>query len=153
MDKNTVQQPSLRNVTIRGADKDFDTLKTEETIREFCAFIRSIISRYNENLILQEDAEAKEQDIRHFIEMANNISDDEKQILYSKLTSALQERRQCKNENEIIKPLYDFVADKNLLNRLSQIQGSVGSVKKTISNRSYACRTDVLDDIDAKLLK
>ncbi len=153
MDKNTVRQPSLRNVTIRGADKDFDTLNIEETIREFCAFIRSIISRYNENLILQEDAEAKEQDIRHFIEMANNLSDDEKKIIYAKLSNTLQDRRQCKNENEIIRPLYDFVADKNLLNRLSQIQGAVGSVKKTISNRTYACRTDVLDDIDAKIPK
>jgi DNA-binding FrmR family transcriptional regulator len=46
----------------------------------------------------------------------------------------------------LLKPLYDQVVDKNLLNRLAQIQGQIGTVKKTIADKSYACRTDVLDD-------
>ena len=46
----------------------------------------------------------------------------------------------------LLKPLYEAVVDKNLLNRLAQIQGQIGMVKKSFVGKTYACRTDVLDD-------
>lgn len=136
----------MRNIVVNCSEKEFDALEAEKTLKEFCAFIRSVISRFDENKRLQEEAEAKEQDLKHYIEMTNGLSDDEIKILYMKIVDALQLRRSCKSENELLKPLYEFVADKKLLNHLCQIQGLVGSVKKTIKNRSYACRTDILDD-------
>ena len=139
-------QPSRRNYVIHGSEKDYDALQAEETIREFCAFIRSVIARYNENARQQELAEARRMDLQHAIELTEELTDEEEHQLYCKLTEALRIRRICKHENMLLKPLYDQVVDKNLLNRLAQIQGQIGMVRKTFEGKTYACRTDVLDD-------
>lgn len=141
-----MDQPSRRNVVIRSSEKDYDALQAEQTIRDFCAFIRSVIARYDENAHQQELAEARRMDLQHAIELTEELTDEEEHQLYSKLTESLRIRRVCKHENMLLKPLYDQVVDKNLLNRLAQIQGQIGMVRKTISDKSYACRTDVLDD-------
>ena len=108
--------------------------------------IRDVISRFEENKRQQEAAEARESDLSHCMEMTEDLTGEEKEHIFALLTEALQTRRTCKLENEVLKPIYDQVVDKNLLNRLSQIQGQIGSVKRTIADRTYACRTDVLDD-------
>lgn len=146
MQMEKIDQPSQRNVVLRSSEKDYDALQAEQTIREFCSFIRSVIARYDENARQQEIAEARRMDLQHAIELTEELTEDEEHQLYGKLTEALRIRRTCKYENMTLKPLYDQVVDKNLLNRLAQIQGQIGTVKRTISDQSYACRTDVLDD-------
>ena len=141
-----MDQPSQRNVVIRSPEKEYDALGAEETIRKFCAFIRSVIAHYEENARQQEAAEARQMDLQHCIEMTPELTETEEHQLYGKLTEALRTRRTCKDENMVLKPLYEAVVDKNLLNRLAQVQGQIGVVKKTIAGKSYACRTDVLDD-------
>ena len=49
-------------------------------------------------------------------------------------------------ENEILAPLYNEIADKALINKLARIQGQVSGLKDTVNNRTYGCRTSVLDD-------
>lgn len=141
-----MNEPSLRNVVIQNPKKDYDVLGAVQKLKEFCAFIREVIAHFDENKRLQEEAEARESDLRHCIEMTDDLSPEEQHQLYIKLAEALRMRRNCKAENEVLKPIYDQVVDKNLLNRLSQIQGAIGTVKTTVANRAYACRTDVLDD-------
>lgn len=138
--------PSQKNVVIHSPERDFDVLKSESTLKNFCAFIRDVIAHFEENKRIQEAAEARESDLRHCMEMTEDLTAEEKAHIFDLLTEALQTRRTCKVENEVLKPIYDQVVDKNLLNRLSQIQGQIGTVKRTIADRSYACRTDVLDD-------
>ena len=143
-------QPSQKNIVIHSPEKDFDVLQAEATIKSFCAFIRNVIAHFEENKHLQEVAEARESDLSHCMEMTEDLTDEEKSRIFALMTEALQTRRTCKAENEVLKPIYDQVVDKNLLNRLSQIQGQIGTVKRTIADRSYACRTDVLDDFRAE---
>ena len=136
-------------VTFANNDKDYDTLNSVEGIKTFCEFIRHVISRYEENIRLQNEAEEQENDIRHCIELAPKLTEKEKKYLYclyTKLTEVLQARRACKSENEILQPLYTYLNDKTLLNKLMQIQGTVSNVKDIVSNRSYSCRTSILND-------
>lgn len=146
MENEKPDRPSQRSVVIRSREKDYDALQAERTIRDFCAFIRSVIARFDENQHQQDAAEARRMDLQHCIEMTEALTEEEEHQLYSKLSESFRTRRICKYENLVMKPLYDAVADKNLLNRLAQIQGQIGTAKKTIAEKSYSCRTDVLDD-------
>lgn len=126
--------------------KDFDTLNAEDQIKTFCAFIRDVVSRYEENKRRQDEAELQEMDLEHCIELAEKLTEKEKKTLYTKLTDVLQERRACKSENEILESLYLYFNDRVLLNKLSQLQGTVSNMKDILQNRTYGCRTSILDD-------
>lgn len=139
-------KPSQRNLTFRGSDKNFDSLNVEDLLRLFGSFLKSVISRYDENKRLQEEAEAREMDLRHCMELVDGLTEKEKRMIYRRLTEALQTRRACKAENEILAPLYNEIADKALINKLARIQGQVSGLKDTVNNRTYGCRTSVLDD-------
>lgn len=138
--------PSRRNLVFQGSEKNYDALNTEDTLKDFASFLRTVISRYEENQRLMEEAEARESDLNHCMELAVDLTEKERRMIFRRLTEALQTRRTCKAENEILAPLYSYVSDKVLINKLAQIQGTVSSVKDTVSNRSYGCRTSVLDD-------
>lgn len=144
---NIQEQPvAQKTVSFTSESKEYDTLNSEDAVKTFCEFIRTVISRYEENQRRQSEAETMELDIEHCIELAPKLTEKEKKMLYSKLTEVLQERRACKSENEILQPLYSYFVDKTLLNKLSQLQGTVSNIKDIISNRQYACRTNILDD-------
>lgn len=136
-----------KGMSFVSTNKEYDTLNSIERIKDFCDFIRNVNSRYEENIRRQDEAELMENDIRHCIELAPKLTEKEKKYLYAKLTEILQTRRACKSENEILQPLYSYFSDKVLLNKLSQIQGTVDNLKDIISNRTYSCRTSVLDDL------
>lgn len=136
-----------KGMSFVSTNKEYDTLDSVERIKKFCDFIRDVNSRYEENIRRQDEAELQENDIRHCIELAPKLTEKEKKYLYSKLTEILQTRRACKSENEILQPLYSYFSDKVLLNKLNQIQGTVDSLKEIISNRTYSCRTSILDDL------
>lgn len=137
---------SRRNLTFRGSEKNYDALNAEQTLKDFAAFLRDVITRYEENKRRMEDAEARETDLNHCMELAEDLTEKERRMIFRRLTEALQTRRTCKAENEILAPLYNYASDRELINKLAQIQGQVSSVKETVSNRSYGCRTSVLDD-------
>ena len=140
------EPPPSAAMIFKGSNKDYDSLRAVEQVKTFCTFIKDVISRYEENQRLQEEAETMEMDLEHAIELADKLTEKEKKTLYQKLTEVLQARRACKSENEILSPLYNYFCDKSLLNKLSQLQGTVSNVKEIISNRSYSCRTNVLND-------
>ena len=137
--------PEIR-VVFSNNNIDYDTLSVIDQIKGFCSFIKDVLSRYEENQRRQEEAETMEMDIEHAIELAKKLTEKEKKQLYSKLTEALQTRRACKSENEILQPLYDYFRDKTLLSKLAQLQGTVSDVKDIITNRTYSCRTTILND-------
>ena len=139
-----VQQPET--VSFSNTGKEYDTLDTIENMKTFCSFVRNVIARYEENQRRQEEAETMEMDIEHAIELAQKLTEKEKKTLYNKLTDVLQTRRACKSENEILQPLYNYFSDKVLLNKMNQLQGTVANIKEIIENRTYSCRTSILED-------
>jgi hypothetical protein len=142
-----VQTPTPSpTIAFRGEEKDYDTLKSVEQVKTFCLFIKELITHYEENQRRQEEAETMELDLEHCIELAQKLTEKEKKSLYQKLTDVLQTRRACKSENEILAPFYNYFNDKILLNKLNQLQGTVSSIKDIVTNRTYSCRTNILDD-------
>ena len=99
-------------VSFANTNQEYDTLDTVGKIKDFCDFIRKVISRYEGNQVQQEEAETMEMDLEHAIELAPKLVEKEKKVLYTKLTEVLQTRRACKSENEILQPLYDYFKDK-----------------------------------------
>lgn len=135
--------------TFGGDNNCCDTLVADEQIKKFREFISNVISRFEGNCMEQEEMERQENDLKHAIELADHLTDREKRLLFRKLRECLQKRRECKSENEVLQPIYDFVRDKDLYNRLGNIQGQISSKKEIITGRTYVCRTTALDDFRA----
>ena len=127
------------------SDLEYDTLHPEETIREFCASIRSMLSRYQYNKDQYNMLEQEMQDVLHYIEMSSDKNANAGYKLYKRLTEIRRERRICKNEMDLLQPIYDAFGGGEKLNTLSQIQGLCRTTKMSIDGRAYTVRTDVLD--------
>ena len=144
------EQASHQSLVFTNNEKDYDTLDSVRQIKTFCSFVKDVITRYEENERQQSEAETMEMDIKHCMELVPKLTEKQKKALYNKLTDVLQLRRACKSENEILLPLYNYFKDKVMLNKLTQLQGSVSTSKEIVSNRAYSCRTSVLDDFSAE---
>ena len=134
-----VQQPVVLQKQI-----EFDTLHPEENIKLFLGFARNVISKYEGNQNRQQQLEQEQQDVEHIMELTNDKDVVHGYKLYKKLTMIRRERRACKNEIDLLKPLYDYLTNNNVMNDLSRIQGSCRVSKETISKRQYTLRTDIL---------
>lgn len=145
-DALTAGDTSRKNMTFRAPEKNFDVLNVEETLREFNSFLRNVIVFYENNKKQREKAEAQELDLEHCIALSGTLSEKEKRMIFRRMTEALQTRRDCKDQNEILQPLYNYISDKTLMNKLAQVQGEIARAKETANNRIYGCRTAILDD-------
>ena len=135
----------LQSPSFGGNNPDCDTLNSDAQIKKFREFILNVISRYEGNIAQQELAEREEMDLQHAIELAENLTQKEKRLLFRKMRETLKVRRSCKSENEILYPLYEFVSDRRLYDQLGRIQGGIKSKKVILTSRQYGCRTSVLD--------
>lgn len=124
---------------------EYDTLHPEETIKEFCATIRAMLSRYQYNKDEYDYLEQEMQDILHFIEMGSDKNANAGFKLYKQLAEIRRKRRICKNELDLLQPIYDAFGGNEKLNALAQVQGACRTTKQAINNRAYTVRTDVLD--------
>lgn len=122
----------------------FDSLSPEEKLREFLAFCRDVIARYEDNARRQTETERATQDLLHYVELSEDMNACRGYCMYSKIAETRRERRACKSENELLQPLYDFLKDKSLINQLAQIQGQCRTAKESINLRTYTLRTDVI---------
>ena len=125
---------------------EYDTTHPEETIRDFCAAIRSMISRYLYNKERYNYFEQEMQDILHYIEMGSDKNANIGFKLYKHLAEVRRERRVCKNEMDLLQPIYDAFNNNQKLNVLTQIQGACKTTKQSIDNRAYTVRTDILSE-------
>lgn len=124
---------------------EFDSLLAVDKTRDFLAFARDVISRYEGNVRRQKELEDQTQDLLHAIELSPRQNAANGYKMYQKLFDVRNERRQCKNEIDLLKPLYDYLADKRVINDLTQIQGKCNTSKQNISHRQYTLRTDVMN--------
>lgn len=128
------------------SEEEFDTLQPEEKIKNFCAFIRQALARYEDDRYRLSELENKIQDLLHFTEMAKPRDIQGGYKLYKEIAEIRKERRACKNEIDLLAPVYELFHGTKMLDQLSSVQGSCKQVKKTISNKGYSVRTDVLDE-------
>jgi len=124
--------------------EEYDSLHPEDVLRNFCASIRDMISRYESDKIRYEQLEQEMQDVLHFIEMSENKNANSGFKLYKQLADIRRERRICKNEIELLQPVYSNFKETDLLNILTRVQGNCKNIKQQIDGRGYTVRTDVL---------
>ena len=140
-----IVKPSIPPVITLKRNEEFDSLKPEDELKTFLSFARNVISRYEDNVKLQSDLEAETQDLLHFVELSENMNACRGNDMYKKMREIRRKRRACKNEIDLLKPLYDYLSDKKMINDLSQIQGKCRTAKEVISQRQYTLRTGVME--------
>ncbi len=127
-------------------DTEFDTLHPRENLEQFLRFCSDVVSRYEGNIRECEDMDNKLNDLLHYIEM----TDDDDPNISLAVRESRRQRRLCKNENDLLRPLYDFLSDKTFTNKLSQVLGRVRAAKETVENRTYITRTTAIEELLAK---
>ena len=127
-------------------DLEYDSTKPEQTIRDFVASIKGMVSRYEDNKARIIEIEDELQDIYHYIEISTYKKVPDGYKLYRKMAELRRERRACKNEIDLLWPIYEYFHATEVLNKLSHVQGECAKSKEAIDNRTYTIRTDILDE-------
>lgn len=139
-----IEREHIEPKPILYSEEEYDSLHPEETIKGFTAAVREMLSRYEGNKERLEKLESQLQDLLHFVEMGKNKNAKDGFILYQKICEVRRERRVCKNEIDLLQPVYDAFSGR-LMDILSRVQGECRTVKQYIDGKGYAIRTDVLD--------
>lgn len=145
-EQTVVDMTTRKSNPILHYDIDYDSTKPEETIRNFVADIRGMISKYDWNKNRIEEIETQLVDLEHYIEIASYKTVPNGYKLYRQLAELRRERRACKNENDLLWPIYEYFHATEVLNRLSAVQGDVAKVKGAVDSRCYLVRTDILEE-------
>lgn len=122
---------------------DFDTTHALSHLEDFTAWCRQVVERYKGNERAVEMLDAQMQDIMHYIELSENLGGVDGYRSYCLLRDVRRERRKCKSENDLLRPLYEYLSDRVVMNQLAQVLGKIRSANETISKRQYVLRTDV----------
>lgn len=125
---------------------DYDSTKPEETIRNFVSDIRGMVSKFEWNKNRIAEIETELVDLEHYIEIASYKTVPNGYRLYRKLAELRRERRACKNENDLLQPIYEYFHATEVLNRLSAVQGECAKARNAIDGRCYLVRTDILEE-------
>lgn len=142
----TMPVPSDKLITLY-RHESYDTLDPEGNIKDFTSFIRSVITRYEENERLVIEYEKETQDILHYIELHADLNAQQGCVMYKKLREVRRKRRKCKNEMDLLNPVYQFFKTEHadLQQKLSAVQGKCRTLKSGIDTRQYTLRTGVMD--------
>ena len=127
-------------------DVDYDSMKPEDTIRTFVGDIRDMLGRFESNKARIFEIEAELNDLEHYMEIGNFKNVPEGYKLYRRLAELRRERRASKNENDLLAPIWEYFHATEVLNRLTKVQGDCAKLQETIDSRTYAVRTDILDE-------
>ena len=132
--------------TLLHYDLEYDTTNPEDTIRKFVENMKGMMARYDGNNLRLIEIEQEINDIEHYMEIGKYKNIKEGYRLYRKLAELRRERRACKNENDLLWPVYEHFHGTEFLNKLTYVQGECSKVRNTVDARVYSVRTDVLDE-------
>lgn len=137
--------PAKKNPVLH-YDLDYDSTKPEQTIRDFVSNIKAMVTKFESNKARIAEIENELLDIYHYIEISSFKTVPVGYKLYRKMAELRRERRACKNENDLLQPIYEYFHATEVLNRLSNVQGECAKCKEAIDARTYTVRTDVLNE-------
>lgn len=117
------------------------------TIKNWLDFLSDVETRLHiaEGILTEKNDQS--QDIMHFIEL-RNAPYLERKKLYDTLPTIRQERRDAKDEIEILTPIVQYIEDtrKNTA-YLQQLLGDVRKIERRHYSRTYNNRTNIIFDI------
>ena len=144
-ESQVIQMPQ-KKTSLLHYNVDYDSIWPEKLLRDFIADMKDAVAKYEWNRNRIGEIEAELIDLLHWIEIAPNKKVPDGYKLYRKLADLRRERRCCKNENDLLQPIYEYFHATEVLNRLAKVQGECAKAKEAIDARTYAIRTDILDE-------
>jgi len=136
---------SMPTILVNHNISECDPLHAIDMLCEFNRFLKDAVSRYEENERLRVENEKRSNDLLHYIELRNDMNASEGYKAYKKLAEVRRERRCCKNENELLTPLYTFIQQNaKTINDMTSVLGRCRTIKETIEKRGYCARTDII---------
>ena len=126
---------------------EYDSLCPEYVIDKFLEFTRNVQSLTYQLDAQIEEYRNQEQDFDHYIELSDDLSEDEAYKVYCRIKDMRRERRKCKNEKELLEPVLDWITNaESSLKSLQNVLGKIRKNKVTIDNRAYVVRTHVFEE-------
>lgn len=129
-------------------ETDYDTLYPVDALASFLAFCRDVVERVDGNARVIDESNDETQDIMHYIELSEDLGVVAGYKAHVKLRSIRRARRDAKNENELLSPLYDFLTGTEFMQSLQRVLGATRARQEVIQKRVYGVRTDVLERDD-----
>lgn len=125
---------------------NYDSLHPEEAIRQFVSFLRSVRSRYDANYAVVGEMDLTQQDLLHAIEMSDDMDAKGGYDMYRRTREVRRNRRCCKNENELLEPIRNFLENNaGFVTSLERLQGDVAAAKQRIDSKRYTYRTKIME--------
>jgi hypothetical protein len=94
-------------------------------VKNFTDNMSSIISTYEQNLRIIEEKERELSDIGHEIELSAKKNVVEGYKIYSEERNVRKTRRQAKDENEILQPIYEYLIKQNVKDVLTNLEKTI----------------------------
>lgn len=121
--------------------------KKSDSIADFLKFLRDVQTEYHIAVQTQYEADEETQDLLHRLELKNDSYHD-----MAKMAKAMKgircKRRAAKDVKIEAEPIIQWLADNDkFIKSLERLLGEVRKAEKSIMNRHYIDKTDILKEI------
>ena len=141
-----IENVAAKQPVIMHYDVEYDETKPEDTLRNFIGSVKNMLTRYEYDKDRIVAIEAELNDIYHYVEISSYKKVPDGYKIYRKIAELRRERRACKNEIDLLWPVYQHFHATEVLNKLSIVQGECSKTKEAIDGRTYLVKTDTLDE-------
>ena len=104
---------------------------------------QDVIGNYERNVDLIKQIEGELNDLNHEIELSSPKNARDGYKMYKEIRELRIKRRQAKEENELMKDMYEYLKGQNaqnFKNKIQQLQGSSMKVREAQEHRIYTPR-------------
>ena len=104
---------------------------------------KDVVNNYERNLEIIKQTEGELLDLEHEIELSEPKNARDGYKIYKELRDVRIRRRQAKNENELLKEMYEYITSQSgqeFKSRMQKIQGHSINVCNKQDNRMYSPR-------------
>lgn len=104
---------------------------------------KDVVENYERNLEIIKQAEEELNDLSHEIELSNPKDMYKGYLVYKEIREIRIRRRTAKEENELLKDMYDYFMSQNgqtFKSKIQSIQGNSVKIRKTQEQRTYQPR-------------
>ena len=116
-------------------------------VNNYCSTVVTIFkdvkNNYENNLEIIKQAEDELNDLYHEAELAEPKDMYKGYLIYKSIRDIRIRRRQAKEENEVLKDMYDYLnsqAGQTFKNKMQSIQGNAAKIRTTQESRTYQPR-------------
>lgn len=104
---------------------------------------KDVVERYEDNNIIIKQSEDELNDLYHEIELSNPKDMYKGYLMYKEIREVRIRRRTAKEENELLKDMYDYFMSQNgqtFKSKIQSIQGNSVKVRNAQEQRTYQPR-------------